>query len=61
MKKAYIAPTMEAIKIDTTSILAASQNEELPVVGGSTDTDSPGGQDGRDNQPSNPNLWDQLW
>lgn len=59
MKKVYIAPTMEAIKIDTASILAAS--EGLPINNGSTDTSAEGGQDGRDNQPSNPNLWDQLW
>ncbi|MCM1372571.1 MAG: hypothetical protein NC113_07600 [Bacteroides sp.] len=57
MKKAYIAPTVMAIKIDTTSILAAS----MGIDQSGTEIDTGTEQGGRDTRPSNPNLWDQLW
>lgn len=43
-----------AIKIDTTSILAASMKMNEYEVDAAE-------QEGRDTRPSNPNLWDQLW
>lgn len=60
MKKTYIAPTVMAIKIDTTSILASS-TEKLEIDQSGTEVDTGDGQHGRDTNPSNPNLWDQLW
>ena len=58
MKKTYIAPSAEVIKVETVSIVATSLNlnDDTPV-----DT-SNGGQLGReDNTPSRPNLWEQGW
>lgn len=59
MKKTYIAPSAEVIKVETVSIVAASSlnlNNDTQV-----DT-SNGGQLGReDNTPSRPNLWEQGW
>ena len=58
MKKTYIAPSAEVIKVETVSIVAASLN-----LNDDTQVDtSNGGQLGReDNTPSRPNLWDQGW
>ncbi len=58
MKKEYTAPSMEAIEIKVSSVLAAS----LPIS-----EDIAEGQLGRDDnnydagRPSNPNLWEQTW
>ena len=59
MKKTYIAPSVEVIKVGAISMLAASMvlNDTTEV-----DTSEEGGQLGReDNNPSRPNLWDQGW
>lgn len=58
MKKTYIAPSVEVIKLGAISMLAASMEiNETPV-----DTSVEGGQLGReDNTPNRPNLWDQGW
>ena len=57
MKKMYIAPEVEEIKVNAMNMLAAS----LGVNEESVDT-SDGGQLGReDNTPSRPNLWEQGW
>ena len=59
MKKTYIAPSVEVIKVGAISMLAASMriNDTTTV-----DTSGDGVQLGReDNTPSRPNLWDQGW
>lgn len=57
MKKTYIAPSMEVIKVGATSMMASSfkMNDET------VDT-SNGGQLGReDNSSSRPGIWEQGW
>ena len=59
MKKTYIAPSVEVIKVGAISMLAASLaiNNDTTV-----NTSIDGEQLGReDNTPSSPNLWDQGW
>ena len=59
MKKTYIAPSVEVIKVGAISMLAASMviNNDTTV-----NTSIDGVQLGReDNTPSSPNLWDQGW
>ena len=59
MKKTYITPEVEVIKVGAISMLAASMgiNDDKEV-----DTSDGGVQLGReDNNPSRPNLWDQGW
>ena len=57
MKKTYITPEVEVIKVGAISMLAASMRINDTEV----DT-SEGGQLGReDNTPGSPNLWDQGW
>ena len=59
MKKTYIAPSVEVIKVGAISMLAASMgiNDDTTV-----DTSEEGGQLGReDNTPHSPNLWEQGW
>lgn len=59
MKKTYITPALEVIKVCASSLMASSMginnNEEDAV-----DT-SNGGQLGREDNPSRPNLWEQGW
>ena len=60
MKKTYIAPSVEVIKVGAISMLAAS----MRIINDNTtvDTSGDGVQLGReDNTPSSPNLWDQGW
>lgn len=58
MKKIYIAPSVEVIKVGAISMLAASMGINDKEV----DTSVDGGQLGReDNTPHSPNLWDQGW
>ena len=58
MKKTYIAPSVEVIKVGAISMLAASMVLNDTTV----DTSEEGGQLGReDNNPSLPNLWEQGW
>ena len=58
MKKTYITPSVEVIKVGAISMLAASMGINDTTV----DTSEEGGQLGReDNTPGSPNLWDQGW
>ncbi len=58
MKKTYIAPSVEVIKVGAISMLAAS----MVINETGVDTSGDGVQLGReDNTPSRPNLWDQGW
>ena len=60
MKKTYITPEVEVIKVGAISMLAASLNlnDDTQV-----DTGTDGVQLGREDNhtPSRPNLWDQGW
>ena len=59
MKKTYITPEMEVIKVGAVSMLAASS---MGISNDEVDTSGNGVQLGReDNNPSRPNLWDQGW
>ena len=56
----YITPEVEEIKVNAMNMLAAS----LPIGGDSSeevDASLPGGQLGREDNPSRPNLWEQGW
>ena len=59
MKKTYIAPQVEIIKVGAISMLAAS----MKINDKEVDTSGEGVQLGREDKhtPSNPNLWDQVW
>ena len=60
MKKTYIAPSVEVIKVGAISMLAAS----IAIYNNDTTVDTSGDdvQLGReDNTPGSPNLWDQGW
>ena len=58
MKKTYIAPEVETIKVNAMNMLAASLgfNDNTEV-----DTSDPDTQLGREDNPSRPNLWEQGW
>lgn len=59
MKKTYIAPSVEVIKVGAISMLAASS---MGISETTVDTSEEGGQLGReDNTPGSPNLWEQGW
>lgn len=59
MKKTYIAPQVEVIKVSAISMLATS----IGINDKEVDTSGDGVQLGREDKhtPSNPNLWDQVW
>lgn len=58
MKKTYITPSVEVIKVGATSMLAAS----IKMIDETVDTTSEGGQLGReDNSSSRPGIWEQGW
>lgn len=59
MKKTYIAPEVEVIKVGAISMLATS----MEIKDEEVDTSADGVQLGREDKhtPSNPNLWDQVW
>ena len=57
MKKTYITPSVEEIKVaGLTNILTGS----LGMNDKEVDT-SNGGQLGREDNPSRPNIWEQGW
>lgn len=59
MKKTYIAPSVEEIKVSAVNMLATSV---LSISNDTVDTSGDGVQLGReDNTPSSPNLWEQGW
>lgn len=57
MKKTYIIPSVEVIKVGATSMLAAS----VKMFDKEVDTTSEDGQLGREDNPSRPNIWEQGW
>lgn len=60
MKKEYIIPSIEVMEITPTAILAQSigvNGDDSDAV----DTSNPGIQRSREDNPSMPNLWDQVW
>ena len=59
MKKTYIAPQVEVIKVGAISMLATS----MEINDKEVDTSGDGVQLGREDKhtPSNPNVWDQVW
>lgn len=59
MKKTYIAPQVEVIKVGAISMLATS----MKINDKEVNTSGNGVQLGREDKhtPSNPNLWDQVW
>ena len=58
MKKMYIAPEVETIKVNAMNMLATSlginDNKEV-------NTSDEGVQLGREDNPSRPNIWEQVW
>lgn len=61
MKKMYIAPEVETVKVNAVSMLATSGEEGSLGTGGNTGDAS--GALGREDEhtPSRPNLWEQGW
>ena len=57
MKKTYITPSVEVIKVDAISMMASSLN----LNESSVDTSQEGVQLGREDKPNTPNLWEQGW
>ncbi|MBO5706010.1 MAG: hypothetical protein J6S05_03285 [Bacteroidaceae bacterium] len=58
MKKTYITPEVEVIKVGAVYMLATS----MEISGQEVNTSAEGVQLGReDNTPSSPNLWEQGW
>ena len=58
MKKTYITPSVEVIRVDAINMMATS----LAVYGDKeVDTSKDDVQLGREDKPSNPNLWEQGW
>lgn len=58
MKKNYVKPSVEVIKVNATNMLANSLiiNNEKTI-----DTSADGGQLGRKNNSSFGNIWDSQW
>lgn len=58
MKKVYMQPSVEAYNVTAVKMLAAS----LPVGGEEgPEVDPETGQNGREDNPSRPNIWEQGW
>lgn len=58
MKKVYIQPSVETYNVKAVNMLAAS----LPVGGeNAPEVDPETGQNGREDNPSRPNIWEQVW
>ena len=58
MKKVYVKPSVEVIKVNATNMLAASIKM---YDGPSVDTTVEGEQLGRKNNSSFGNIWDSQW
>ena len=63
MKKTYITPEVEVIKVGSVNMLATSDSLKLDGSDeNGADTSQPGGQLGReDSTPSRPGIWEQGW
>ena len=59
MKKTYITPSVEVLKIGAISMMATSLNVYNDSE--SVDTSEDGVQLGREDKPNTPNLWEQGW
>lgn len=58
MKKVYMQPSVEVYNVTAVKMLAAS----LPVSGEEgPEVDPETGQNGREDNPSRPNIWEQGW
>ena len=57
MKKTYITPSVEVLKIGAISMMATSLN----VYNDEVDTSEDGVQLGREDKPNTPNIWEQGW
>lgn len=57
MKKTYVAPSVENIKVNAVNMLAASIRMNDTEV----DTSEGGVQLGREDKSGNTNIWDQGW
>ena len=61
MKKTYITPSVETIKVSAVNMLAASTNLQM-FSEDEVNTSEAGVQLGReDNGPSAPGIWDSEW
>ena len=57
MKKTYITPSVETIKVSAVNMLAAS----MQINNTEVDTSDGNVQLGREDKPVTPNLWEQGW
>jgi hypothetical protein len=57
MKKEYITPYLEVIKVQSVTMLASS----VPVGDDTGDTDGALGREEQSNTPSRPGIWEQGW
>ena len=57
MKKTYVTPSVENIKVNAVNMLAASIRMNDTEV----DTSEGGVQLGREDKSGNTNIWDQGW
>ena len=57
MKKVYVKPSVEVIKVNATNMLAAS----VRMIDDTVDTSEDNVQLGRKNNSSFGNIWDSQW
>mgnify|MGYP003301703453 CR=1 FL=1 len=58
MKKTYVNPEIQVIKLNAVSMMATSS---FDISNTSVDTSNPGVQLGRDTEESSSNIWDNEW
>lgn len=58
MKKTYVNPEIQVIKLNAVSMMATSS---FDISNTSVDTSTPGVQLGRDTEESSSNIWDNEW
>ena len=58
MKKTYVNPEIQVIKLNAVSMMATSS---FDISNTSVDTSEPGVQLGRDTEESSSNIWDNEW
>ena len=58
MKKIYVNPEIQVIKLNAVSMMATSS---FDISNTSVDTSNPGVQLGRDTEESSSNIWDNEW
>lgn len=57
MKKTYVNPEVQVIKLNAVSMLASS----IGIIDTSVDSSEAGMQFGRDTEVSSSNVWDKNW